>query len=80
METNFNIRLINGEIVESNENNHFFIVKSKHVMGGACGSLGSFLEYSAKADNIAVTSEYGNIETTKRVIPKANILEYIMKQ
>lgn len=75
----FNIRLINGEIIESNEENHFFILMNDHEIGGACGTLESFLCYSKKADNIAVTKEYGNEKTTKRVIPKKNILEYLIK-
>lgn len=76
----FNIKLINGEIVESGKDSHFYIIKNQYEIGGACGTLKSFLEYSRRADNIAVTTEYGNDETIIRVIPKCNILEYLMKE
>ncbi len=75
MATNFNIKLINGEIVESDEDNHFFILPDV----GACSTLEGFLEYSKNAHNIAVTAKYGNKEKIKRVIPKISILEYVMK-
>lgn len=76
---NFNIRLIDGEIIESNEDTHFFIVRNDHEIGGACHDLENFLNYSKGADNIAVTKEFGNEKTTKIVIPKKNIVEYLIK-
>ncbi len=79
MEHDFDIILINGEIIESSDSTHFFIVKNSKCIGGACKNLDSFLRYLEEADNIAITASYGEMETCRRIIPKTSILEYRMK-